>query len=267
VNDLSLDNALSQLRDPQDILPREQLAQNFEGAFEATWVLSSDQFHELVFNSGGGGSGLPDSYDAGQLQSAEWYLGVDHLNGTAERAIKGVVPTNWSVDYSQGEEVSVTFTAVYGDEELGTEITPGSIVRETDTVPGHGASLSINGVTQGKLQSATLSVELGDPLIRGPSRQPVAAVPRGVEATLETEAVFDGVAETELAYGSAGATSPEDLVGGTEAVLSFERDGTLVAEYGLSVTPADYAWEDLVNPDEDIVESVTFNGTDLVATS
>jgi len=266
VQDLSIDNALEPLRDPGDILPSEQLAQNFEGALELSWVLSGNQFHELVFNDDTDSSGLNDSYTDGVFPSAEWYMGLDYVGGTAERVARGVIPTSWSVEYSQGSEVEVSFTAVYGDEELSTSLTQGSITRETDAVPGHGADLTIDSVGQTKLQSATLSVDSVARLQRGPSRAPIAAVAGAAEVSLDTSAIFSGPDQLESAYGSAGATSPQALVGGVGGTLTFARDGTQVAQYNLSgLTPNDYAWDDLVNPDEDVTESVTFNATGLEA--
>jgi hypothetical protein len=194
------------------------------------------------------------------VTSAEWYTGVDYLTGTAERVLKGVVLTDASVQWGQGDNVTVSVTGVYGDESLNTSITPSSISDAGNPCPFHQASFSIDGVTQTKEQSATLTFSPLARLQRGSDRQPVDAVLGPVDPTLTVEAIFTEDDQLELAYGSSGATSPQDAVGGVSASATFgDTTGSTVLDYTLSgVTPASYSWSDLVNPDTDLTEPITF---------
>jgi hypothetical protein len=268
VGRLELTNQLREIRPPDDPTPVAQLAQNFEGAVEVSWVLSGNDFHDLVFSEDGDGSGTNDAYGTDLFPSSEWYMGVDYPSGTAERVLQGVVPTEWSVEYT-GTDVEVSMSCVYGDEKFDTTLTPGSIARDTaDKVPGHGTDLSIDGTVQNdRLQSATLTVSDISRVRRGVPRQPVDAVVGPVSISLDVEADFDGTDLLELAYGGAGASAVQDSVDGVDASLTFATaGGSIVADYSLSgLTPENYDWQSLVDDGANLTEPVTFSGTDITA--
>lgn len=274
VEEASLSNALSRLRYPGQVEPSENVAQNFEGAYTISWVLSGNQFHDLVFSADSDSSGTNDSFEPGLFPSSTWYLGVeypDSATSTAkyERALNGFVPVTCDINYSQGSDVSVSLTGVYGDESSGSSFTPGSISKSSSPVPSGGTSLTIDGVSTTRLQSATLSVGPLARLQRGPGRHPVAAVQGPVAATLTTEAIFDGPDHAELAYGASGATSPQTDVGTVSGTLTFTDDtGSTVAEYNLTgLSPQNYGWQDLVTGDADLTEPIewTVNGVSATA--
>jgi hypothetical protein len=273
ITDLTVDNALDPLRAPDEPFPIEELAQEFETGVGLEFVLSGNQFHEIVYNNDSDGSGLNDSYASGLFPSFELYVGLDYADSgsvaTTERQLKGCVVTGWEIQYQQGSPVTVSLTTAAGSEEPNQSVTPGTTTPETDTVPFHGAELSIDGVTQEKLSSATLSLQNVARLERGPQREPVAATLGAPEVSLDTTAIFSGPEQYKLALGGSSATSPQDLVGGSPVSLTFDRDGTVVADYTLSgATPATYAWEDIpATGDTNTTEPVTFEGTGLTASS
>lgn len=265
VQSIELSNALSRLRAAGDVTPSENLAENLEGAFGISWVLQNNEFHNLIFSNDSDASGTNDEWTTGLFPSSTWYLGVQYPSGgslaTAERQLTGVVPTECRIVYNQGEDVRVEMTCVYADESLATSLTPGSISSSGSPVPNHGTSLSIDSTAISKLQSATLNLgPLARPQ-RGPSRYLVDAVQAATEPTLDVEAIFTGTDRLKQAYDGTGAsTSPQDDVGSVSGSLTFaDASGSTVADYTLSgMTPQNYDWQDLINPDDDLTDPVTY---------
>jgi hypothetical protein len=249
---------------PGEVEASDFLAQQFDGQFGVSFVLHNDDFHRLVFNDANTG------FTSGTANSAVWYLGVDHLNGTVERELQGWVPQTCDITYSgTTEAVRITMSGPYGDEKENTSITPGTIENmNTGTeVPGHGAALNIGGSRVTKLQSATISLTEITRLIRDSNDpRPVEAVAGALSQSIDMTAVYDGNELYERALGSSGAASLEDFVDSSTASLVLDRDGQTIADYEFgTVKPNTYNWQDLVNNDADLNESVTFNATDITA--
>ena len=250
---------------PGDVESDDYLAQQIEGQLAVQFVMTDDEFHRLVFNDSFTG------FTSGTVNSAEWYLGVDHLNGTTERQIKGWVPATAEISYSGATEaVTVTLTGPYGAEEQNTSITPGTITgRSTGSeVPGHGAALDIDGTRVTKLQSATQSIQGISRLIRDSNDpKPVTAVAGNVQTDIQLSAVYDGSDLYDLALGSSGATTIEDDVDSVPGSVAFEDSaGNSVADYSYStVAPETYGWSDLVSNDADLTETVTFFASGVTA--
>lgn len=257
VDTSELSRNLLEIYAPGDIEAQEFLAQNLEGQLDLSWILSNDQFHRLIFNDGNTG------FTNGLANSVEWYLGVDYIGGTTERQIMGWAPATASIEYSGSTEVvRVTVTGAYGDEKKNTSITPGTIESTSDEVPGHGATLEIDGADVGeKLQSATLSIENIARLQRGTSQKPIEAIAGNVSTTVDMASIYDGPDRYERALGSAGATDVEEEVEEVPATLSFDVAGSEVASYDIArVAPNTYNWTDLVNNDADLNEDISFMG-------
>jgi len=257
VDTSELTRNLLEIYAPGDIEAQEFLAQQLEGQLDLSWILSSDQFHRLLFNDGNTG------FTNGLANSAEWYLGVDYIGGTTERQIQGWAPATASVEYSGSTEVvRVTVTGAYGNEKKNTSITPGTVNEASDEVPGHGATLAIDGTDVGeKLQSATLSIENISRLQRGTSQKPIEAIAGNVSTTVDMSSIYDGPERYERALGSPGATEVEETVGEVPATLTFDVAGSEVASYDIDrVAPNTYNWTDLVNNDADLNEDLSFNG-------
>lgn len=256
---VELNRNLLEIYAPGDVEAQKFLAQNIEGQLNLSWVMNTDSFHRLLFNDSFTGFGT------GLANSAEWYLGVDYQGGTTERQIKGWAPATAQVVYNgPTETVRVTMQGAYGDEEKNTSLTPGTIESGADEVPGHGASLTINSVELSKLQTATLSFENISRLEPGPSPHPLDAVAGNVTTNLDIEAIYEGPDQYELALGSSGATDVEDDVESVPATLAFDVQGSTVADYEIArLAPDTYDWQDLVNNDASLNESITFMGAGI----
>lgn len=267
IQTVELSNALRRMRTPDSAESVESIAGNLEGAFTAEWVLNADRVgdvHDIVFNDAGTG------FTDGVAATSRWFTGIDYIGGTAERELIGVTPTEFRVEYTEGGMIRQSLTAVYGDEESNTSITPSNIQTAGDgqSVPSHGADLTVDTVSQTKLESATLSVSNIARFQRGASRTPLEAVIAAPEATLDVEAVFSEADQLELAYGGGGsaATTPQDSLAEASGTLSFDVDGATATTYNLSAMKADsYGWEDLVAADSDLSESVSLqvNGVSI----
>lgn len=256
VQTAELSNNLLKILAPNDAEARRYLAQNLDGQLGVSFVLLNDEYHRLVFNSGN------TTWTTGWAPSAEWYLGLDYLDGTVERQIQGWFAATCQIQY-QGPDgpVRVTLTGPYATEDKNTSITPGSIERAGTEVAGHAASLVIDGTTQTKEQSFQLDMQGIYRGITGTSRELIDAVNANPDVQLTTETVYTEDDQLELAYGSSGSTSPQDTMDdGVTASVSFDVGGSTIADYSVAnIYPDTYDWADLVNPDTDITEPITWN--------
>jgi hypothetical protein len=257
VNTAELSRNLLAILAPGDVEAQEYLAQNLEGQLDVSFILKNDDFHRLIFNDGFTG------FTSGLANSAEWYLGVDYNGGTTERQIKGWAPASANIEYSGSTEtVRVTLSGAYGDEEQNTSLTPGSVQSAGDEVPGFGTTLSIAGSDVGeRLQSATLSFENIARLQTGASQKPIEAVQGNVQTSIDMSAIYTGPELYERALGSSGATTVQEDVDNVSGTVTFDAAGTTIADYSLStVAPETYDWQDLINNEADLNESINFRG-------
>jgi hypothetical protein len=260
ISELELTNALQRTRAVGEVESVESIAQRLEGAFAVEAVVSNDvhdEVHNLIFNDGGTG------FAPGAAPSGRVYAGLDYLSGTAERELQACIPLEYSVTYEEDSLVRYSLSMAYADEALNTSITPSSVtaVSEGSSVPYHGAGLTIDSNAQGEyLQSATLSISGISRFRRGAQRAPVDAVMGPCETTFDTSVIITGTDELELAYGSASATAPQDLVGGVPASLDLATaGGTPVTTYNLSdATPESHAWSDLVAAETNTTEDIAW---------
>jgi len=266
VTELSLSNQLQRFRDAGQVEFSESVAQNFEGAFAVTAVISNDTHgtveSDIVFN----GAGQFTDGNSNALNSVQVAAGIDFLNGTAERLMRGCIPLSYEIAYQQGEPVEYTLTMAYAEEDKNTgSVTPSSITQATtgSTAAFHGTTLTLDGGVPEKLQSATLSVENIGRFQRGASRVPLDATPAGPEATLTTEAIYDdGETYLDYALGGSAATSVQDSVDaltGTNTLELQTAGGTTISTYTMDrLKPRDYEWSNLVAVG-DMTEPVTFD--------
>jgi hypothetical protein len=261
VQEAELSRNLLEILAPNDPEAQDFLSTFIEGQLSVSFILRNDEYHRLLFNDGGTG------FTNGLANSAEWYLGVDYIGGTTERQIKGWAPATAEVSFSGATEaIRVTLTGAYGDEEASTSITPGTVQRAGDEVPGHAATLSIDGTDVTKLQNATVAFSQIARLQRGADPRPLDAVAGNVQEDVSMAAIYSGPDRYELALGSAGATATEDTVDAVPATLSFDVGGSTVAEYSFATTKPDtYNWTDLANNDADLGEDISFLATGVTA--
>lgn len=257
VQNIELSRALARIRDPTTVESIRSVAQNLEGAFVASWILDDSRVgdvHDIVFNDSG------TSFTPGTAATSSWYLGIDYLTGTAERNLQGVTPVSFDVEYTQGGAVRQTLTAIYADETYDTSVTPSSVQSAADTAQFHGMQLDIDGTTQSKEQSVTLSITDIARFQRDSSEIAAEAVMGPVTTTLDTGTIITETDQLELAYGSGGATSTETSMSEFSGSLSFDVDNTTVATYSLSaMKPDTYTWNELFAQDSDTTEGITFH--------
>jgi molybdopterin-binding protein len=262
ISDLSLTNELERVRDPDDPQPIESVAQNLEGALNISWTLTDDNWHGLVFNDSG------TTFQKGRPVFSRWWIGVDYLDGIAERVLKGAIVTQVDIEYQQGGKMQISMNLIYADEELNTAITPTAIEKSTDVKMWHDLDLTITNVTDvdcEKLQSLTLSIDTGARFQRGGSRKACDAVIGTVDTSLTTDAIFTqaSVDRLELAYGSTGSTSPGESIDAVDGTLSIMN-----TDYSLTgVKPNTESWGDVVDPKSDTQDNTEFHvsGVEVVA--
>jgi len=266
IEDAELSNTLERMTLPDQAESVESIAGRLEGAFSANWAMAGDTVSDalgLIFNSAG-----PLTFTGGRATTSSWYLGVDYLDGTCERNLQGVLPTEYTLEWDdESNTVTQSLTALYADEEQATSITPTSITESANgnTVPFHGASLDINTVPQTKLSSITLSISDIARYQWGASRYPLDAVINYPKTTLDVEAVFSETDQLALAYGADGATTPQDSVNEVSATLDLSANGGSVASWSLSAgKPDTYNWSNLVSADDTTEPlSLQISGTEV----
>jgi len=258
VDEIEARNALERLTLPDQTESVESIAGQFETGLSASWAMSADRVddvHDIVFN----GAGQFVGGDA--ASTSAWFIGLNHLSGKAERALVGVWPTEYSIEYSQDSNtVTETLTMVAADESENTSFTPSNIqsAGEGQTVPFHGAQLDIDAATQTALQSFTLTISNIAQPITGATRHPLDAVVQQPETTLDFTAIMkDGPDQLDYVYGQSGDTEPQDQVDGVPGTITLDVAGTTAATFNLSnVTLNTAAWEELISK-ENTVESAT----------
>jgi len=255
IGELSLQNELARVRDPDDPEPIESVAQNFEGAINLTWTLTDYNWHDIVFNDAGTG------FTKGRPVPTRWWVGVDYIDGIAERVLKGAIVTQVTIQYQQGGKIQISINLIYGDEEFNAAITPSSITESSDVKMWHDADLSITDVADiscEKLQSVELQIDIGARFHRGGDRHPCDAIIGTVDATLSTDAIFTeaSVDRLGLAYsGSASATSPATEITETSGTLDVGTE-----TYNLNgMKPNTESWASVVDPETDTADNTDYH--------
>lgn len=259
ISELDLDNQLEALRDPNNPVPVERLEGNFEGAFGISMTLAGDPtppWHELVFDSGA----LPDS--GGRATSAEWAIGLDFIGGTAERVAQGAVVTDVSLEWQNGQPWSVDLTILYGAEETNTAFTPTDVqTLGPEKTYNHAATdVDIDGTGVQGLSSLTISLSELARLRQGLGRHPYEATIGGINPTVSIQADFtdESPSNLELAYG--GTSEPAENIDAAAIDVDLtNKDGDTLGYDIDAAKPATYGWEELVDPDADEQESITFD--------
>jgi hypothetical protein len=267
VSSLELRNALQRSRLPDDNEAIEAVAQQLEGAYEIEydlchpWALT-DVFVSEHTDSDSDGV-LEWSMGAGQMPTSRWYIGVDVGSSTCERELKGAATTSLQVQISDGSNVRVSQTIVYGDEEKNSSMTPGSI-EGGDQSPYvyHGGSLTVDGTTQKKMQEATLEITNNGSLDRGWNRKAIDAVAGDAEYNLSASKIVDDSLSSNvtLAYGNSTAPVSTSGIDGVSGELPLTRgDGDEITLSLTGVRPDTYGWDNIPpSGDERVQESIQF---------
>jgi len=253
VGSASLENALQRARQPDDPRPAGSREGNLQGALNVSFSLTDTNYHELVF-ANSSTDGLVDS--AALAPSATWYLEGELPNGQEERFLEGASVESWSINYAQGEKITVDLTIVYGNEldpaDGDAPDVPGDgdidQPAKDDIVMWHGFDLDFNTANVAKLQSASIDIGGMARPRRDQSRFIADMVVGAYEPTLSFEAILADTERRELAYGSSGATSPSaDTIADQTATVTLGSLGDLSLE---GVQPNTYDWQQLVDSED-----------------
>lgn len=258
IQDISLERALSRQREPGNVWSSQSIAGNLEGAFSVEFTMDDGQqadVEDIVFNASN-----PVTLTSGLAATSRWYVGLDYLNGTAERVLLGCAPIDYTIDYTQGGAIRITITFIYGDEEFNTSITPSSVIEATGSSgQWHGMDLSINATTQIKEQSASLSITNISRFQRGSQKRPVDVVVGAAEASLDLTGVVSETDQLELAYGGAAQTSTSKTMDDVSGSMTLSAAGAAVSDYQLAkLKPDSYSWNEVISG-EDTTESLNIN--------
>jgi len=261
----ALENNLEDIDQPDNVESVESVAGHVQGSFSVEWAMSLERkVEELIFNSGG------TSFTSGVITPSTWFFGLDYLSGTAERAVHGVWPEEYSLSYDdETNTVRESLSCGYATESFNTSIAPSNIQGPAsgESVPFHGTDLTLNAVAQSKLSTAELTIgNIAQP-VWDAERPPVNAIQAKPDVELSLEAVFSEADQYKLALGGADATAPQDQLTALEAVLTFAVGGSTVTEFTLSSSKVgQYDWNNLVS-EEATTESITLdvNGTEVTA--
>jgi hypothetical protein len=266
VSDLSVDQALSRSRQPNDPTPDASREGNWEGAIGVSFTVTDANFHDLVFADSG--TDLPVT--TARAPSATWYFESELPSGSRNtRVASGAVVTDASINYDQGEDVTADLTIVYADERED-QVSPTGVVvdqpDEADAYSWHGTTFSVNGLSQPLMQSATLSLSGLARFRRGQDRHPFDAVVDAIEPSFETDAIFTERDQLAIAVDDVDNASYEQVaqVPGEFALENGQGDTIVYSLSGLQ--PTTYEWADLVAPDADLSEPIEYHVSDVSAT-
>ena len=266
VESASLDRALNRARSPDDPRPTGSREGNREVALSVSFSVTDTNWHPLVF---AGSSALASS--ASLAPTSTWYLSADTLGGTEERFIQGCAVESFSLNYSQGEDVTVDLTLIGAEEidadDANSPSVPSSPVTPTkdDIATFAGFDFDLNGSQLStKLQSVTLEVSGMARFRRGQQQTAVDAVVGAYEPSLSVEATLEDGTQRELAYGTSGATQPQDTVDSSSGEITVANPAGTLTTYTLEgLQPNTYDWSSLVSADDDITDPVDYHLTNI----
>ena len=266
VESASLERALTRARQPDDPRPDGSREGNREGALSVSFELTDTNWHPLVF---AGSSALAST--ASLAPTASWYLSADTLDGTEERFMQAAAVESFTLSYTQGENITVDLTLISGREigasDANAPSTPSSIVQpdKDDIATFAGYDVDLNGSQlSSKLQSVTLEVSGMARFRRGQQQEPIDAVVGAYEPSLTVEATLEDGTQRELAYGTSGATQPQDTVDSSSGEITVANPAGTLATYTLEgLQPNTYDWSSLVSADDDITDPVDYHLTNI----
>lgn len=266
VNDLSIDNELERVRQPDDATPIGSREGNVLLQASVEFVLTDDNWAVDLLPLDGGtlsGSGRV-------VPTAEWVFEVEYLDADTTIddetvTLAGAAVQEATVSYSDGEFVSVELTLIGGGLS-GNAPSAGGIIQpdDDDVFTQHSVDISVGGRDAEVIQSATLSLNNLAERSEQQERTPRAMVTGAIEAEWETEAVFAEPDQLELATGDTTASIGDMIDGESSAEYHFENGLSDTVEFDLTdVQPANYEWSGLVDPEDELTEPITWHVADV----
>jgi len=250
---------------PNSTKPARHREGNVLGTVTLGGQVVDDRAFEFVFgDTDGSPYRMPDEGTA--WPSVTVYLSANLPGIQTDRFLQGVFPTSVELTYEQGEEVTMSISCEYADEDT-TLTVPSNIDRvdEKDGFMWHSLNPTRNGTTVDDLQSMTLTLDAIARGRRNQSRFYSGAYADAHRYNATVEAVYQDEEPLELAYGAADATEPsDDRIEAQDLVLPFTNANGDVHEWTLeSVQTESYTWSQLFGA-EDLTDPAELQGTDVV---
>lgn len=267
IDNFTLQRNLNRKRAPDDPRPSGSRAGNREVALSLSWSLTDTNWHNMVFaNSGTGLAQL-----GALAPTASWYLKSETLPGTEELFIQGAAVESFSLEYNQGEDVTVSLTIIgateFDADDAGSPSVPGSISTPSkdDIVTFAGADFNLNGSQlSAELQSFSAEVSGMAQFGRGQQQEPVNVKVGAYEPSFSVTATLEDSTQRELAYGTSGATQPQDTIDESSGEITLANPaGSLVTYNLVDLQPTETSWEALTSPDENTSDPTQYHARDL----
>lgn len=255
-SDATLDRQL--IDNPQADDPRGDaaVAGNIRGSFSLSFTYAGTDWHELVFPETDG-SGNPVSLAPGggvTAPTATIYLRTKAPEGTQERFLSGAAVESFTLNYQEGDVVTVDLSFVYFDEPEvggthGSAPADGSInsPAKDEIVTGAGFDLEVgSGGSVSNLQSAT--VELGGMASERSqqAQQPTDVVVGDYDQTGNITAIISDNTLRQRTYGSSTAVEPLSDVNETTVTVTCEAKNGTTETYDLTrVQPDTTNWQNV----------------------
>jgi hypothetical protein len=238
---------------------------NVEATIEFAMAGDPQRWEEAVFYSGGSGNALPQS--GGKAPSFHAFFGSQFLDGTDTSIIAtGGIATSAEVSFDDGGDATVSLTMEFAEvDDSATAPSASDITQPSaDAVyPYHSLSLDVGSVTQTNLNSASFSVNSLHRLRYGLDQVAQAGVVDAIEPEASTDATF--TEEDQLSLATTG-TSGGSLVDTADLTFTLTNTNGTTQTYTVTgARPDSFEWSSLVDPEEDLAESVTFNAQTITA--
>jgi hypothetical protein len=234
---------------------------NVEATIEFALAGDTQRWEEAVFHGGSGN--LPQS--GGKAPSFHVFFGSQFLDGTdTSITATGGIVTDAELSFEDGGDAVVSLTMQFAEtDDTATTPSTGDITQPSASAvyPYHSLSLDVGTVTQTNLNSATLSVNSLHRLRYGLDQVAQAGVVDAIEPEADTDATYTEEDQLTLATSGTGGGSLVDT-----ADLTFEltnTNGTTQTYTVVGARPDSFEWSSLVDPEEDLAESVTYNAQDI----
>lgn len=267
LDDFTLTRNLQRKRSPDDPRPDGSREGNREVSMSVSFSLTDTNWHEMVFANGGTSLAQTGSL----APTATWYVKSETLPGTEERFVQGSAVESVSINYSQGEDVTIDLTIIgateIGADDANSPSVPSSIVTPSkdDIVTFAGADFDLNGSQLStQLQSFSFEVSNMAQFRRGQQQTATDAVVGPYEPSFNVEAILGGSTQRELAYGTSGATQPQDTVDSSTGAITLANPAGNLVTYNLSnLQPTNYSWASVISADTDTTDPTDYHATDI----
>lgn len=263
VGEINIDRELTRLRNAGVIEDVESVSQQIGGAVNVSSTINGgthENVEEIVFNAG-----PASGFTTGPATSAQVLVGAEYLDSGATsnkvRELKGVIPTQYQISYNEGQPVRQSLSMLWADEADGSVPAAADITTPSSgqDAMDHSFDFSADTTSITKLQSFTLTLSNLYRYHEGNQQTPIAATLAAPDLSCSATAIWDDPTDQlEYAYGSAGATAPEDSMTGQSLTVDIDdKTDTDIAQYDLSnAKPTTQNWQNVIDGESDTLEQL-----------